>query len=319
MTTRHPSSDATLDSLEPPPWWVTPAAWLARRLPLGRYPFINQVCPRPDRLFWTALPATSGGAHFLCDLRDSVSREACFTGQYEPQETALLRTLLKPGMTVVDVGANWGYHTLLAAHLVGPGGRVISVEPDPRLFATLSRNVERNALDQVRVLQVAAADGPGTLRLLGFDPRAGNYGISRLAMGDGNQDGTFAVTARDLDGLLAELDVAQVDVLKMDIEGAEVLALAGLAQMLQAGQVRRLLLELHPAELAARQTGPIDVVAGLTAYGYRAWSLDHSPRMSKRVAYGRAGVADFVAPAVVAALDGAWPHVLLTAPGVEFQ
>ncbi len=314
-----PESGVDLPAVDPAPWWVSPASWIARRLPAGRYPFIHHVCPRPNRRFWASLPAALGGSMFLCDLRDSISREACLTGQYEPQETTLLRALLKPGMTVVDVGANWGYHTLLAAHLVGRGGRVISVEPDPRLFGTLSLNIARNGLGHVSARQIAAADAPGRLRLLGYDPSDGNYGVSQLAVDDGGGDDAFLVEARDLDGLLADMDVPHVDVMKMDVEGAEALALPGLERMLKTGGIRRLLLELHPAALAARGTRPETVLAGLTAHRYRVWSLDHSREMSRRVAYGRVATLDeLLKPADADAINGSWPHLLLTAPGVAF-
>ena len=87
------------------------------------------------------LPDSLGGFTFICDVRDSLMREVCFTGMYEPQETLLAQQLLRRGMTVVDVGANWGYFTLLAAHLVGNRGRVLSLEPDPRMFRLLQQNV----------------------------------------------------------------------------------------------------------------------------------------------------------------------------------
>ena len=66
-----------------------------RRLPFARYPLIHQL-PRPADVFWMTAPTESGGFDFLCDLRDVMSREVCFTGLFEPQETALLRRLLGP-------------------------------------------------------------------------------------------------------------------------------------------------------------------------------------------------------------------------------
>ena len=80
------------------------------------------------------MPREVGGFTFECDLRDAISREVCFTGRYEPLETLLVQSTLRPGMTFVDVGANWGYFTLVASHLVGSSGLVVSLEPDPRLF-----------------------------------------------------------------------------------------------------------------------------------------------------------------------------------------
>jgi hypothetical protein len=104
-------------------------------------------------------------------------------GHYEPQETCLLRTLLGQGGTFMDVGANWGYFSLLAAEQVGASGRVVSVEADPRMFSILKRNVEMNALPQVTLVPAAAAAGAGTLKLAGFDEEQSNWGISRVVSG----------------------------------------------------------------------------------------------------------------------------------------
>src|SRR5262249_13205461 len=146
QTTRFCSSKIHMDenTLPPAPAWVRMAKTLISQLPAGRYRAINCICHRPPPAFLTQMPEDLGGDSFECDLRDAISREVCFTGRYEPQETALVRSILRPGMSFVDVGANWGYFTLLAAHLVGKGGRVISLEPDPRLFPILQRNVTRN-------------------------------------------------------------------------------------------------------------------------------------------------------------------------------
>src|SRR5512142_2823283 len=116
----------------PAPLWIRAAAAMIRRLPAGRYRAAHWIGRRVREPFWAALPADLGSLQFHCDLRDGLMREACLTGRYEPQETALLGRLLAPGMTFVDVGANWGYFTLVGAHLVGRAGRVISVEADPR-------------------------------------------------------------------------------------------------------------------------------------------------------------------------------------------
>src|SRR5579862_7639716 len=130
--------------VRPAPKWVRLAAKIIRRLPAGRYRLIHGICRRPPDEFLMSMPAELGGYQFTCNLRDTISREVCFTGYYEPQETAIVRSILRPGMNFVDVGANWGYFTLLSASLVGANGRVLSLEPDPRLFLMLSENVRRS-------------------------------------------------------------------------------------------------------------------------------------------------------------------------------
>ena len=131
------------------PLWVRIVSTLIQHQPRGRYLAANWFGRRAVEPFWGRLPHDLGGLLFRCDLRDHIMREVCFTGGYEPQETALLKMMLRPGMTFVDVGANWGYFSLAAAHLVGLAGRVVSVEADPRACRTLRANFARNGLDAV--------------------------------------------------------------------------------------------------------------------------------------------------------------------------
>src|SRR5437867_7825119 len=160
---------------------------------------MNRICPHSLEAFWMRPPQALGGWGFRCDLRDSIAREVCFTGRYEPQETALVRAILRPGMTFLDVGANWGYFTLAAAHLVGETGRVVSLEPDPRLFAVLRANLADNRLGHVVALPVAAAEQPGWLTLAGYDEEDGNFGLSRLVTRAATGARAFRVAARPLD------------------------------------------------------------------------------------------------------------------------
>src|SRR5215210_1011896 len=117
------------------------------RLPMGRYWLVHQLRRVAAPPFAMRLPPSLGGFAFHCDTRDSVAREVCFTGRYEPQETQLASRMLRPGDVFVDVGANWGYFSLAAAHWVGPRGTVIAFEPEPRLFELLAGNVAANRLD----------------------------------------------------------------------------------------------------------------------------------------------------------------------------
>src|SRR5262249_47379079 len=105
--------------VRPSPFWVSFSSSAIRAMPFGRYRLANALARFSSKPFLARLPQDLGGASFVCDLQDSIAREVCFTGRYEPQETHIARMLLQGGMTVVDVGANWGYFTLVCAHLVG--------------------------------------------------------------------------------------------------------------------------------------------------------------------------------------------------------
>lgn len=294
------------------PLWVRAAAALIRRAPAGRYRAAHALGRFADAPFLMPLPASLGGYTFHCDLRDTVAREACFTGRYEPQETQIAARVLRSGMTAVDVGANWGYFTLAAAHWVGTAGRVVAFEPEPRLFAMLAANLSRNDLRQVTARQIAIAACAGRLKLRAFDPIEGNWGTSHL-----NDAGEIECDAAALDDRLDRERVDTVDLLKIDVEGAEADVLRGMSRGLAARRYRHVLLECHPHALDARSQTVADCIDPLVKAGYRAHVIAHTPDVHRRAAVRTLPTNELLLPYIPGArLPGAWPHFFLTAPGV---
>ena len=309
----------TDDGLHAAPYPVRAAAAVIRRLPIGRHRAAQWVAARVGSPFWAELPPQLGSLRFRCDLADGLMRDAYLTGRYEPQETALVRHLLRPGMTFADVGANWGYFTLLAAHLVGPSGRVIAVEADPRAVQTIRANVASNALHHVRLFGVAATD---EARELSFDPyepalgsASGNYGLEQA--GDAAaRPGRVRVAGRPLDELFAESGVDRIDLMKMDIEGAEAAALRGAARFLAAGRIDRIVLELHP-EALQRLGSSVGAVCGLLRdAGFDGWRIDHSLEAHRRAASARVDVDALLLPLDGVDDLGRWPHVFWRRKGL---
>lgn len=302
-----------------PPLWARLGSGLVRRLPLARYRLMGWLGRFRAPPFLAPL-GVSPELWFECDLRNGLAREVFFTGQYEPQETALLRALLRPGQVFVDVGAHWGYFSLLAIHLVGAAGRVVAIEADPRIHATLSRNLALNRRPGLSAHHVAIAAEAGQISLCGYDEANENWGLSRITGASGpSARPVFMVPATPLDAFLDAQGVGEVDLVKMDIEGAEGFALRGMTAGLARHRYRRLLLELHPAELRDHGIEPGTVVQQLLDAGYRGLSVDHSPAASRAAAYARS----IDLSRYVSALDphrplDAWPHTLWLAPGVAF-
>lgn len=300
-----------------PPLWASVCAAVVRRLPAGRYRVMNWLARSRPARFVAPMRATPP-LRFECDLRNALAREVFFTGQYEPQETAVLRALLGPGSTFVDVGAHWGYFSLLAAGLIGPSGRAIAIEADPRIHDTLAANLALNQVPWVTAHHVAIAAGPGTVELLGYSDTQENWGLSRIAGAGAEGASTrFQVPTKALDDLLDELGVRTADLVKMDIEGAEGFALQGMERGMKDGRYRRLLLELHPAELRGHGTDPLALLQRLAGAGYRGWTVDHSPATTRRAAYDSSfGAKDALLPLDLSRPLDAWPHTLWLAPGV---
>ena len=307
----------SVEAITPPtPWWVTLSSSAIRTLPFGRYRLSNALARFSRSPFVARLPGDLGGASFLCDLNDSIAREVCFTGRYEPQETQIATRLLREGMTAVDVGANWGYFTLTCAHLVGPRGHVIALEPHPGLTATLSANLRRNHLTHVEALAAAAGASAGRRGFVGFAHDAGTSGRSRA--GSTAEPVDFHCETIALDDLLDARGWASVDLAKIDIEGGEVDAIAGMAAGLAAHRYRFVLLECHP-ELIVRAGSTVEgCLEPFVRAGYHGWRVDHSPAMHRRSASSYVPLGDLLAPVDIAALaNDPWPHVLWAAPGAR--
>ena len=304
------------DAICAAPAWVRLASRVIRRLPAGRYPVMHWICPRPAEAFLVRMPRELGGYKFRCDLRDSISREVCFAGCYEPQETELVQAILEPGMCFVDVGANWGYFSLLAAYLVGKSGRVISLEPDPRLFSILQENLTANHLEHATALPLAAAESRGSLSMVGYEESGGNFGLSRVVASPPASQTCFRVSADSLDSILSEQRIGSVDLMKMDIEGGEALAIEGLSKSLAARTIKALLLELHPNALLEQGSSVEAVVETLRAAGFVGLTVDHSASTNRQAAYGRVrDILSLLRPLDSADQLDAWAHQLWLAPG----
>jgi len=156
-------------------------------------------------------------------------------GSYEPNEFAFLDRVLKPGMVFVDVGANDGYFTLFAAQRVGPLGKVLAIEPSTRERLNLERNIERNRLRNVTVLPVALGADCGTAELhLAQSSHAGHNTLGRFANDGVKAEGTERVNLRTLDSLAGDGPLDRIDVMKIDVEGAEASVIAGARDVLAA-------------------------------------------------------------------------------------
>lgn len=300
--------------LKPAPAWANIAAGVLRRLPRGRSRVIEWVFRGSKRRFVGKMAKELGGHKFDCCLRDMLARQVFFAGCAATQEIAFLRGVLRPGMNFVDVGANWGLFTLVASHLVGESGRVVALEPDPRMLAKLRANVQRNGLSQVRVLEVAAADVDSNLILAAYDHGGENWGISRLVENAPTGQTTFKVVSRRLDALVDEAELQATDLLKIDVEGAEDLVLAGMRAGLVTHRYRRILLELHPLRLAERSRTMRDVAHVLTATGYQGYALDSSPNAVRRAYYHPwLHFSEFILP-LERGMHDASPHTLWLSP-----
>jgi FkbM family methyltransferase len=203
------------------------------------------------------------------DMRvDPLDSLALAKGWYEPDETSWYEANVGAGEFIVEAGANIGVFTLLIARLVGPSGRVLTFEPDPALRGILEENIARNGYANVTVRGAAVAEEPGETT---FFRASANQGDNRLFSHDGEDGATFQVSVVTLDEELA--GQPRVDLLKMDIQGAEVLALRGLRKTLAENPPRTIMMEFWPYGIAGMGGDARTVVEELLGYGYLVTEL----------------------------------------------
>lgn len=244
----------------------------------------RQTGPAPD-LDGAATVETDWGPLYI-DAGDDVIRPAIEQHRvWEPGETDLLLGWLRPGMTFVDIGAHVGYYTLLGARRVEPGGLVFAFEPSPRNYELLLANVWRNGLTNVVCFPWAVSNRSTFLDLY-VNER--NTGDNRL-FGEGPGTRVRAVALDALPQIRPPIDVV-----KIDVQGAEEAVIAGMSGLLARSPAARVTLEYWPFGLRAlgrNERGALDYYRSL---GYRVqvqdperpgiedWSDDHILRHCAR-------------------------------------
>jgi FkbM family methyltransferase len=209
----------------------------------------------------------------LCPLDDWLGASLYFFGNYEPETTALFRRQLRPGDVVVDVGANLGYFTILAASLVGNSGSVHSFEPNPRLTPFLLRSIELNHFERfVHLTNAAIAEQSGGLAALHLSTVAASSGVSSLLPLSHLAAGlTIEVPLLSLADYCGTRQISNIRLLKVDVEGAELQVIRGMRELLLARRVELLVCEVQPNE--RDRDAPKHLIEELDAFGYSPFAI----------------------------------------------
>jgi FkbM family methyltransferase len=261
-------------TLEPRPDWSFGVSYsrndlrtFVRRLIWERYR--NEQIDRPIQVEWCE------GLRLNLRLGNDVSLCVFVDGAYEPNELAFLASTLKPGMTVIDVGANEGLFTLVSASCVGEGGRVLALEPSSREFDRLGANVALNRLANVEPVRLALYSHAGSSVLSLAE--LGHEGLNTL--GDRIANPGVCVAASEtveldsLDSFVAARSLDRLDLVKLDAEGSEARILAGGLVTLRRFHPL-LLIEVDSGHLAAQGSTVDDLLEPLADLGYRIWNFD---------------------------------------------
>lgn len=213
---------------------------------------------------------------------------------YDPHITPVIRELLQPGMVMVDIGANIGYYTLLAASRVAREGKVIAFEPSSDNRALLSMSLQENLFGNVVLYPYAVADREG---IVGFVVDDSNGAISPMDP----SACPLQVQAVTLDTFLS--NEPRIDIIKMDIEGAEYLALQGMRQLI-CHHRPIILTEFAPLSLKATSGITPEVYLNqLRDLGYELFILDAASGPSPTPQSNAQIMQNFPSPTEFAYLD----------------
>ena len=220
---------------------------------------------------------TCFGARMQVRFPDTIQSYVYFFGVWEPAITAYLMGALSTGDTVIDVGANVGYDSLLAAHCVGPAGRVFAIEASPSVFRTLQQNLALNAAIQVTAVNAAACAEPGPVPIWLHAPD--NVGGSTIVPSVAQRRRAAleaTVPGRPLADLVPEPAICGARLIKIDVEGAEYAVVRGIRPLLPSLSPRtELLIEVSAEALYDHGCSAADFLAIFREAGFRPFAIDN--------------------------------------------
>ncbi|MEA2384560.1 MAG: hypothetical protein QOH72_4531 [Solirubrobacteraceae bacterium] len=213
-------------------------------------------------------------------------------GVYEETEARLFERSIRPGDVVVDVGGHIGYYTLLAARAAGPNGHVYAFEPERGNFALLAANVADNGYAQrVTAVNKAVMAQDGELRIYVSPDNAGDHHV--YAVGDDDRP-SYAIEGVALDEFFAARPDKTVNVVKMDVQGAEPSALRGMRGLLDVNENVLLFTELAPPSLRDAGSSAREYVEALADVGFELHVIDEDAgTVTHTSAEDLAGTGDF--------------------------
>jgi len=211
---------------------------------------------------------TSDVGRFYADPVSHFGNALLMQGTYEPNMMQTLDTLLYDGATFVDLGANEGYFSVAGAHLVGRSGRVVAIEPQPRLQSVLQKNFDLNNIaDRIDLHPVAVSNEEGEAEMfISPDTNTGSSGLARSTRYHLQQK---SVPLRRLSTVFDHAEIETADVLKIDVEGFEYEAVMGSLELFTPSRIRAVALELHPDAMRKRGREPNTLLEELTDRGYK--------------------------------------------------
>lgn len=258
---------------------------------LAEFIYTKVLKPKPLRALTNAIllriipeNVRLGPATLHLDLDDPVLSGALTLRVFERSELFFFQKHCRGDMTFVDIGANVGLYTALAMHQLDPSGRIVTFEPYPQSFKFLQKNIDTNqssarACPRVDAFNLAAAAERGQQELR-LNPE--NHADNRLYQGtyQGKVENwtSLPVEGRPVDDVLAELEIEEVNFVKIDIQGYEQKAISGFQKTLARSKNVYLMSEFWPKGLMEAGGSPREYLQMLVSLGFTLFELKEKPR-----------------------------------------
>lgn len=223
---------------------------------------------------YRALTRTVFGQKIFVDTRDiSIAPHILLDGYWEMWITKVFMDTIKEGMTVIEVGSNIGYYTLLAASQIGANGRLYAFEANSHVFEILFQNMAVNGfLDRATLINKAVSDKSEKLKFHKLKRYHGSSSIVELSQEFLNQYmdeiETIEVEATSLDEYFAAKDT-RIDIIKIDAEGSEALIFKGMGRILESNPDVKIICEFAPGLISGTGKDPKDFLEEIISYGFK--------------------------------------------------
>lgn len=230
---------------------------------------------------WSQLPAghvilSRFGTRFEL-VADPMFRNLFLFGDYEPSNSEIFRTLVRPGDTVVDIGANFGWYAALLAREVGENGSVFAIEPLEGFYNQMLRNLELNQIENVSCHQIALGEEAGELRIYTFSDLPQGYASSFDRNRKDAKPNDCPVVP--LDDFVTEHGINTIDFLKIDVEGHEPMVFKGGRNTLSQEMAPLIAFEVNTSCLQSNSSSGAGLQEQLRTLGYTKFFWSHNSRL----------------------------------------
>lgn len=226
-----------------------------------------------NKLIQLAIPKTIkiGNNVFVLNQKDVGVSGMLALGVYEKFELELFRSTVKTNMTVIDIGANIGLYSVIAGEKASQG-RVFSYEPENENFSILTENIKKNNLNNITAFKIALSNTQGTRSLYFTEDNRGTHSFAD----NRNTNWSISVNTDTLDNSLSMIipPVTNVDIIKMDVEGAEPLVFEGIKNIISKNPHLILFMEFYPKAIIRLGQSPTKFLETLSSLGFSISLID---------------------------------------------